>query len=193
MPVSGLSSSGDPPADLEPTPLDVADSRKSTAPTFEDLDPSTVEIRLDRSRCYGWCPEYSIVIRGNGDVHYTGNAFVLLTGEYEGHVPKDVVRDLLLLCEKNGFFGLSLNCNVMVTDVPWATLRVQEGDRTKEIGNPWRGSQSGDQDQSVHTLLDEIAIAIDGAVNVEQWIGSREQRKDLFRGSSDGTPVLKSR
>ena len=37
-----------------------------------DIDPSTVEIRLQRSRCFGTCAAYTIEITGDGAVTYRG-------------------------------------------------------------------------------------------------------------------------
>jgi hypothetical protein len=183
----------DPQTALEPVPTAAVDARKPSVPAFEDLDPSTVEVRLDRSGCYGWCPDYSIVIAGDGTVRYTGRSYVQAVGEREYHIPREALRDLVALCERQKFFELKLNCSVIVTDVPSTVLRLKLGDRARVIENRWGGSESGfpeeDEHMAVHQLLDDLAYAVDRAVNVEQWIGSEEERKRLFERSRDGLPV----
>lgn len=179
------------PAALETTSSPAVMTRKPTNPAFDDLDPSTIEIRLDRTRCFGWCPDYAVRIDGDGKVFYTGRSFVLAVGEREGLVSRESVRNLVGLCRLERFFDLDMECHVMVTDVPSTTLRLTLGDRTREVTNRWAGSGSDMFPEEnahipVHQALDGIADAIDRAVNIEQWIGSESEREHRFRNSRDG-------
>ena len=43
----------------------------------EPWDLKGVKIQLSRSVCYGTCPAYSVTIRGDGSVHFSGQKYVL--------------------------------------------------------------------------------------------------------------------
>jgi hypothetical protein len=184
-------SSRTPTAELEAASEATASSRQPPTPTFDDLDPSTIEIRLSRTRCLGWCPDYSIVLHGDGRVSYTGRSFVLEVGDREGTASRDSIRALVALFQLESFFELDMHCSEMVTDVPDTTIRFTLGARSREVTNRWSGDDSDPSPEEkahipVHQSLDALADAIDHAVNIEQWIGTESQRENSFRNSRDG-------
>lgn len=48
--------------------------------------PNDLEITLQRSRCFGWCPSYSLTIHGDGTVRFTPLSPFAYIGE--GEMPK---------------------------------------------------------------------------------------------------------
>jgi hypothetical protein len=166
----------------------VANPRKPTNPTFDDLDPSVVEVQLERTPCLGWCPEYSVTITGEGHVLYSGRSFVVVANEQEAEVSRDSVRELVAQFEKAEFFDLDLNCGSTVMDAPSVRLQLRLGDRSRAIINHWTGPSFEDDRLAAHRVLDAIADSIDRAVGIEQWIGTEDQRKTLFEHSRDGRP-----
>ncbi len=173
------------------TPSSEIGERKPIRSPFDDVDLATVKIGLERTACYGPCPEYTIEIRGDGDVRYTGASFVLVTGEQHGSVSQEAVRRLLSLFEKYEFLDLKFTCHGSVLDAPSTRIRLKIGDRELALTNHWFGQATGDPEEdehmSAHLHLQELAHSIDAAVEIEQWIGTSEDRKAAFQHSwSDG-------
>jgi hypothetical protein len=155
-------------------------------------DLSNVEIQLERTECYGWCPNYSVIIKGDGRVRYTGRSFVVTVGEREGTLPEATIRELVERFERARFFELRDKYSQSVTDLPstWLTLRI--GDRTKKVENYWVGADHewgrDAEHRSIHIALDSIAEAIDRAVVVENWIGTEDQRQAIRDSFKTGWP-----
>lgn len=146
-----------------------------------DIDLATVEIALERTTCRGWCPSYRVVIHGDGRVVYTGRKFVREVGEREGRISEQVVRDLLGCFETMRFFELrdAYEDNVKDADTEYLELRV--GDQRKRIAHLWSSTPArlnpARPDREVHIALDALAVAIDEAVAIEQWVGPEPERR----------------
>ncbi len=59
------------------------------------VDPSSVTIRLERYGCEGFCPAYSVVMKGDGTVNYDGHAYVAAAGRQVAHVSRASVSALI--------------------------------------------------------------------------------------------------
>src|SRR5205085_722560 len=57
-------------------------------------DHGVSEIALERTRCFGTCPAYSVVIKADGTFTYTGKDFVTRKGEHAGTVSQHDLRNL---------------------------------------------------------------------------------------------------
>ena len=181
------------PATVSSVAASVPSASDSKDVSKPDIDLSTVEIRLDRTECYGWCPNYSVVISGNGHVQYTGRTFVREVGEREATLPQDAVRELLGQFEKVGFADLLPAYEESVTDLPATYLTLRLGDHSKRVENYWSQGIFDDEggvvpDRKIHEQLDGLADAIDKAVNIERWIGTLEERTALGKKSESGFP-----
>jgi hypothetical protein len=150
--------------------------------SISDADLSTVEITLERTECFGRCPNYSVTISGDGLVRYEGRTFVKEVGEREVAVAPSAVRKLLVRFQEVGFFDLKDRYIQPVTDVPAEYLTLRSAGRVKTIensyagpamGNPWGGTE---RDATVQQTLFELASAIDAAVQIEKLIGTEEER-----------------
>ena len=64
-------------------------------------DLSQVLISLKRTQCYGTCPSYRVQIRGNGEVLYRGEEFVLVLygppDDYARTLPEQLRQDIMAL------------------------------------------------------------------------------------------------
>jgi hypothetical protein len=111
-----------------------------------------------------------------------------VTGEYQGTISEDAIRGLLTLFESYEFLDLQFHCNILVNDAPATRIRLKIGGRERVIDNVLSGRMSTgdpeeDQHASAHQHLHEIAGTIDEAVEIEQWIGSPEDRRTAFKDS----------
>src|SRR6187200_1158641 len=61
---------------------DLAKSR--THEQVDSEDHGITEIGLERTACFGKCPIYSVVIKSDGSVQYTGEKFVERLGKHRG-------------------------------------------------------------------------------------------------------------
>ena len=65
------------------------------------------ELSLTRDECYGECPSYEIVLRGDGSVSYKGLSFVAIRGEASYQVSKDTVVQVVRSLYDARFFDFA--------------------------------------------------------------------------------------
>jgi hypothetical protein len=177
----------------------------SRAPEHEAAEPATspatssaaeelegVEITLERTECYGWCPNYTVVIEGDGRVEYTGRSFVREKGERESTIPVASIKKLLSLFKAARFFELDDEYSEAVTDCPTTYLTLHDSRRTKRVMNYGSPTFESGPVQVPHLyehqVLTTLAAEIDRTVGIERWIGTIEERRALVPGESAGTP-----
>lgn len=168
-----------------------ATARKPGSPTYL----SNAEIRLDRTECYGSCPNYSVVISGNGHVRYIGRTFVKVVGDAEGTLPEGAVQKFVDEFGRVKFVDLGDEYRENSFDDATTYLTLRIGNYTKRVENYWsHGAFDGFEDaepvpdRQIHEQLDSLAEAIDQAVRIEQWIGTVDERIALSEKLRDGSP-----
>ncbi len=156
---------------------DVADT-----PPYE-FDPADLEITLQRRSCYGMCPTYDVVIRGDGHGVFTGHKFVKELGERVFEVkPEDVIA-LLQQFYDVGFFDLrevyESRPNPRLTPegrVQTLTMRVENGQP------PILGIRVCDYSKSVILGVGsppgtrELAAAVDTLAVSSRFVGEKSER-----------------
>ena len=75
-------------------------------------------IGLERTRCYGTCPAYDVLIRNNGEVEYAGHAYVEKIGRYKGQVDQWKLTNLFKYIMEIEYFDLQNIYRASVTDNP---------------------------------------------------------------------------
>ena len=135
----------------QPTP-------KSATATFE-AELTNFTITMERGTCYGFCPAYTVVVKGDGTVSYVGERFVEIIGnQTSSTAPEDVAR-LLEQVLAMDFFTLPENYDCVV-DAPSESLLVTLDQRTKRVsGCP------------LPTELRELEALVDEVAGTSQWIG----------------------
>lgn len=132
----------------------VEESDRSTATTTTD---TAVFFRLQRTPCFGTCPDYVVTIRRNGEAAYEGGAHALRQGRYQGRFTADQRKALLARAEALGFFGLADRYDADVTDLPSTIITLDADGRRKEVlgrvGAPPAFQQLG---QYADSLLDRV-------------------------------------
>jgi len=121
-------------------------------------------IKLERTACFGKCPVYSLMIKGDGTVIYAGVQFVKTTGIQETKISMDAVNQLILDFEKADYFSLKESYTKFgKSDMPSANTSISIGGRTKAIKH-YLG------DLTAPKQLTELENKIDEIVNSAQWI-----------------------
>lgn len=121
-------------------------------------------IKLERTPCFGNCPVYSLMIKGNGTVIYSGVQFVKITGIQESTISIDAVDQLLMEFEKADYFSFNDSYTKFgKSDMPSANTSISLGGQTKSV-NHYLG------DLTAPKSLTELENKIDEIVNSDQWI-----------------------
>ena len=106
----------------------------SAAPARYAQDQIT-EVTLERTRCYGRCPSYQVVLRSDGAVTYIGKAYVARLGTHRGTVDKYYFDRLAELLRSQGYFELKDNYSHSVSDQATVITSVVVGERRKTVRN----------------------------------------------------------
>lgn len=130
----------------------------------EQPDMSNVEIRLVRGVCFGFCPDYTVTITGDGQVRYEGRRFVNAVGERTATIPAADVARLLARFDAIGFNQLNDAYRAQVTDLPTYTIVLTRNGHTKSVID-YGGAGAG-MPASVRELQDEI----DRVAGTAQWV-----------------------
>lgn len=125
---------------------------------------SNVEIRLVRGVCFGFCPDYTVSINGDGQVRYEGRRFVNAVGERTATIPSADVARLVQRFDEIGFDQLRDSYRAEVTDLPTYTVTLTRDGRTKTVVD-YGGTGVG-MPASVRQLQDEI----DRVAGTAQWV-----------------------
>ena len=130
----------------------------------EILDIDGVVITLERTACYGFCPIYSLTIKGNGTVLYEGEDFVETVGKAETVISREKVEQLLSEFEKIDYDSLKDSYTERtITDAPSVITSITRNGKTKTIEH-YHG------DFNAPEKLTELEDKIDEIVDSEQWI-----------------------
>lgn len=125
---------------------------------------SNVEIRLTRGVCFGFCPDYTVTINGDGQVRYTGRRFVNAVGERTATIPREDVERLVRRFDEIGFDNLQDAYRANVSDLPTYTVALTRNGRTKTVVD-YGGTGAG-MPESVRALQTEI----DRVAGTAQWV-----------------------
>ena len=161
---------------------------------FPQVDRNKLEISLQRTACFGSCPDYKVVIAGNGrvvfetspylhldevaNVHraYSTGIGVRVPGTHETIIEAQAIDQLLKQFEEARFFSLRDEYRAEVTDNPTYVVTIDTGNGKKSVVD-YVGRKAG-MPESVTALQD----AIDLATGTDRWI----------EGTSDVIPLLQN-
>jgi hypothetical protein len=129
-------------------------------PTEDELSDLTVV--LDRTKCFGLCPDYSVTVQADGSVVFEGRHLTNVKGKTSGTIDRAKLVEIAREIKKADFFSLDPSYSEDVTDDPTYTLAVVMGGKSKQV-------------KSYATRPIRLGILmnrIDQILNTEQWIGS---------------------
>ncbi len=123
-----------------------------------------VQIRLQRGVCFGFCPDYTVTINGDGQVRYEGRRFVNVTGVQTATIPRADVARLIARFDEIGFDRLRDAYRAPVTDLPTYEVSITRNGHTKTVvdyGGPGAGMPSS---------VRELQTEIDRVAGTAQWV-----------------------
>jgi hypothetical protein len=133
---------------------------------------------IERTACFGWCPIYKLTVYRDGVVEYDGEDFVKTKGKATGHLAPERLTELDQLFEQRGYLALhDAYTDYSVTDMPSVKTSYSVGGKTKQVQH-YLGDSTAPKE------LGEIEEGIDRIVQVEQWIGTEQEREDLAQHRS---------
>jgi hypothetical protein len=167
--VSVLASCG---SQIAPATVRIPESKtgetKAAPPKRVQRADTITSITLERTRCFGSCPEYGVTVTDDGLVTYRGISYVKERGSKIKRVPLRAFRELGALFESGGFEGLSppWKCppvHIQTSDLPSATLTLRRGEKEHRVEH-YLG------DGCAPKVLGELEEAVDKTVDVSAWI-----------------------
>lgn len=127
-------------------------------------DNSEIEISLERTVCYGFCPDYSVKITGAGDVLYEGRECVSEQGTRHTRIDRATVKKLLDKFRNANFFSLRDDYRAGVTDNPTYTISLRIDGNTKSVVD-YVGVSAG-----MPLAVTGLEEAVDKAAHTNTWI-----------------------
>jgi len=92
-----------------------------------------VTISLERTGCFGTCPDYRVQVHGDGTVEYEGGNFVDVLGAHVYRIPQEQVEALVAKLRQADLWSMDKSYRAMITDNPSYELTLRMGDEVHEI------------------------------------------------------------
>lgn len=136
------------------------------APIEAQPEPAaqSVVITLSRTPCFGFCPDYTVTITGEGEVTYVGRRFVNVVGEQRATIGRADVARLLERFDQIQFENLRDAYRAQVTDLPTTTITLTRNGRRKSVLD--YGGIGAGMPEAVRELQDEI----DRFAGTPRWV-----------------------
>ncbi len=146
-----------------------------------------VEITLQRTPCFGTCPEYTVTLRGDGTVTYSGRQYVRVSGEHSWKIDPSAVRALAREMEAAGFFDLQDTYTSMMTDHPTIYTTLKIGSRSKKVKDYITGPPKL---KDIEARIDEVSgvrkyIAPEGKLLQAIDAGDADRVRSLLASGAD--------
>ena len=102
----------------------------SAQTSSQDKDRIT-EVTLERTSCFGTCPDYKVTLRRDGTIIDEGRRFVQMMGTYKGEAYGFDRLAQLILAQK--YFDMKDDYSRPITDMPSAITSVVRAGKRKTI------------------------------------------------------------
>ena len=107
----------------------------SYIPLSTPINLTDVEIKLEKTACFESCPVYSVIIYGDGTVHYDGIQHVDNIGKSTHQIPKEDVDGIIELIYELNYFSLNNRYESNWTDDSTIITSVRINDNQKTVAN----------------------------------------------------------
>jgi hypothetical protein len=155
---------GCPPANSGPTTGNDTTKVDSVNPPH---DYANALITLQRTACFGRCPDYSLQIDGKGKVMYQGNQFVAVKGAQTSQIEAQTVQALVDEFFKIDYFALQDTFTEPITDLPSTITSISIDGKKKEVYDYAGAPES----------LKTLEAKIDEVANSAQWVEEVKSEK----------------
>lgn len=129
-------------------------------------------IILQRTVCFGTCPDYTVTITSDGTVTFEGRRFTKTTGTATGRISRAAFRRLVREFQRIKYFSLpdeyapgTKVCPQMITDLPSANTAIQLKGKTKSVRH-YHGCGS----KGALAALTALENTIDKVAGTQKWI-----------------------
>jgi hypothetical protein len=148
-------------------------------------------VTLDRSACFGRCPDYQVSISGYGHVEYVGRGAVSVTGRHTGVVPAselsvlaDAFRQVGFTAMRDQYTRREDGCPSVVTDGPTVVVLLeapQGGQVLRKSIQHYHGCRTvGQHGYAYPHLLTALEDRIDTIIGSARWTGRQQDNVPLF-------------
>ena len=132
--------------------------------------PDDLNIRLERTQCYGTCPAYTLTVKADGGVTFVGRKFTKTEGQASGEIDQAKIRELIQEFKKANFFAFENSYTPRrgsdcATDGPTVTTSLQINGSVKTVHH-YTGCAAPRELGDLENRVDEI-------VGTERWIGPK--------------------
>lgn len=86
---------------------------------------NNIIISLQKTACFGTCPEYKLDIYENGKVLYLGTRHVEHIGEKQVFIDFMEIQSILKYAKKNNFFRMKNEYSEPISDLPTTYIRIK--------------------------------------------------------------------
>jgi Domain of unknown function (DUF6438) len=139
--------------------------------------PQDLKITLERTGCFGFCPNYKLTITADGAVVFEGGRFVKQEGAtIKSAISQDRLKQLMAEFDRVKFFSLEDDylddprvCAENWTDHPSAFTSIRINGKSKTIKH-----YHGCKGPKVPKELTELENKIDEIVNTAQWLPDKK-------------------
>jgi ankyrin repeat protein len=142
-------------------------ANKLSFPEIKDL--LSLRIQLERTSCFGMCPAYSVEIRGDGSITFSGGLSALISGVHHGKTSDGAVTALVNQFRRADYFSLRDQYKTNVTDNPTYTTSIEYDGHKKQVVD-YAGLESG---------MPEIVVALENGIDetagTEKWLREHDQ------------------
>lgn len=138
-------------------------AQKIAFPAISDW--STLKITLQRTFCYGHCPDYEVEIDGDGTVKFNGRYDVVARGKHRTRISKIAVRELYNDFARANFFWAFDKYSVRASDAPAYTVTISF-DHYKKTVVDYLGKEAG-----IPKEIAALEDAVDQTAGTKKWIG----------------------
>ncbi len=112
---------------------------------------------MERTACYGTCPQYIITIYNNGTIEYEGKMFVSKIGCFFSFLSKDILSDIKSEFSTSQFFSFEKEYDSNITDIPSVILEVHLGSKNHRVIDRFNGPKKL---KNLQNLIDSVGSAV---------------------------------
>src|SRR5579884_2657406 len=133
-------------------------------PFPEVRDSSSVVIELERTTCFGTCPDYKLRISEDGTVEFNGRGFVAVSGQHRGRISRADFDKLVDSFRKADFYSLARSYHAIITDNPTYRVAISVDGQAKSVTD-YAGESIG-----MPAAVTDLENEIDRLADTAKWI-----------------------
>jgi hypothetical protein len=123
-------------------------------------------VTLRRGPCFGNCPIYEVVLRGDGTARYDGGDYAPRQGRWEGRVDPEAVQALLAQLQEVDFWRMEPDRQIRVQDLPQVVITAERRGRRHRVHTNLPPRE-----------LEPIQAAIDSVAAEIEWHAEQPERR----------------